>query len=201
MNRIFLSSKLLSWLLYSGVAPTSWYVLVVVSDWLGVFPSYLNAVDWDEIGLSRLFPSTPVTPALWTISVKCWYFSKRLTWSPSASECYNIFMFAAVLGMGGQVLVGGLPGMPAMVQQMPHITPHHLGLIGVPRFRWQQPADQLGDLQAHLARQGGAGGGGGGLTGPAANLLAHPLLGVNGGAPASTPAHSAAGVIFLPRLP
>merc|ERR1719510_330030 len=33
-------------------------------------------------------------------------------------------------GMGGQVLVGGLPGMPAMVQQVPH-----LGLIGVPRFR------------------------------------------------------------------
>merc|ERR1719150_3198400 len=30
-------------------------------------------------------------------------------------------------GMGGQVLVGGLPGMPAMVQQVPH-----LGLIGVP---------------------------------------------------------------------
>jgi len=41
----------------------------------------------------------------------------------------------AMLGMGGQVLVGGLPGMPAVVQQVPHLAPHHLGLIGVPRFR------------------------------------------------------------------
>ena len=125
-----------------------------------------------------------------------------------------------MLGMGGQVLVGGLPGMPAMVQQVPHLGPHHLGLIGVPRFRWQQPGDQLGDLQLQLARaaaaatsqlQAGGGGGGGGsgaggtpgggLTGPAANLLAHPLLGVNGGAPATSPANSASGVIFLPRLP
>ena len=53
--------------------------------------------------------------------------------SPLSLLKSNISLFPAVLGMGGmggQVLVGGLPGMPAMVQQVPH-----LGLIGVPRFR------------------------------------------------------------------
>jgi len=41
-----------------------------------------------------------------------------------------------MLGMGGQVVMGGLPGMQGMqmMQQMPGMqTP--FGVIGVPRFR------------------------------------------------------------------
>jgi len=38
---------------------------------------------------------------------------------------------AAMLGMGGQVVMGGFPGMQ-MVQGMPGVLP---GVIGVPRFR------------------------------------------------------------------
>jgi len=36
-----------------------------------------------------------------------------------------------MLGMGGQVVMGGFPGMQ-MVQGMPGVLP---GVIGVPRFR------------------------------------------------------------------
>ena len=68
------------------------------------------------------------------LSVCCGYFSDCLpSHRPLSLLSSNISIFPAVLGvggMGGQVLVGGLPGMPAMVQQVPH-----LGLIGVPRFR------------------------------------------------------------------
>jgi len=38
----------------------------------------------------------------------------------------------AVLGMGGGMLVGGIPGVP-MVQGVPGVQ--QLGLIGMPRFR------------------------------------------------------------------
>ena len=43
---------------------------------------------------------------------------------------------AAMLGMGGGVLVGGLPGVP-MVQGVPGAAAavQQLGLIGMPRFR------------------------------------------------------------------
>ena len=60
----------------------------------------------------------------------------------STCQFYNFYV-AAMLGMGGGVLVGGIPGMPAMVQQMPGAAVQQLGgqlggqlgLIGMPRFR------------------------------------------------------------------
>ena len=119
----------------------------------------------------------------------------------------NDDLFAAVLGMGGGVLVGGLPGVP-MMQQMPGVQ--QLGLIGVPRFRW--PSSELltsetagASLQLQLARAAAAqqAAGAAGLTGPAANLLAHPLLGAAAGSSgaSSQSAAPAGGVFLLPRLP
>jgi len=117
-----------------------------------------------------------------------------------------------MLGMGGQVVMGGFPGMQ-MMQQMPGVQ-SPFGVIGVPRFRWQAP-DLLGiqgeqrqpalDLQVHLARAAAANHQQLGqlqsanpLAGPAANLLAHPLLGVS---QASQMPGPGPGVFLLPRLP
>ena len=108
--------------------------------------------------------------------------------------------------MGGGVLVGGLPGVP-MMQQMPGVQ--QLGLIGVPRFRW--PSSELltsetagANLQLQLARAAAAqqAAGAAGLTGPAANLLAHPLLGAAAGSGATNQSAAPTGGVFLlPRLP
>ena len=107
---------------------------------------------------------------------------------PSLSSKYfspvywNIFSVAAVLGMGGGMLVGGIPGVP-MVQGVPGVQ--QLGLIGMPRFRW--PDNSLTTAAtAELAARAAAGG-------ASTNLLAHPLL--------SHHQQQGAGVFLLPRLP
>ena len=122
---------------------------------------------------------------------------------------------AAVLGMGGGVLVGGLPGMPAMVQQVPGAV-QQLGLIGMPRFRGPSTAADLASssetavaaglqlqqlARAAAAQQQAAALSAGSAT---ANLLAHPLLGGAGGGAAVQPGPSPStnpGVFLLPRLP
>ena len=119
--------------------------------------------------------------------------------------------------MGGGVLVGGIPGMPAMVQQMPGAAVQQLGgqlggqlgLIGMPRFRWPDlPSSEstaVNNLQLQLARAAAGQPGGGALAGQATtNLLAHPLLGASAAAAtAGQPGQPAgpAGVFLLPRLP
>ena len=107
---------------------------------------------------------------------------------PSLSSKYfspvywNIFSVAAVLGMGGGMLVGGIPGVP-MVQGVPGVQ--QLGLIGMPRVRW--PDNSLTTAAtAELAARAAAGG-------ASTNLLAHPLL--------SHHQQQGAGVFLLPRLP